>query len=727
MSKAIIDYDKKIKKSFTFYLFVFTVAILFFPWGVIAPSLVGGGAFFEYRGLSYVLILFLLLVFLFENNEFRSKKTSFYLPIIFISAGILLSLIPHTNIAATSEMAIYLCAAVGLGFLANYFGYIEEHRQNIVFALIIIMLGLSLYGVYQYFVVFPALKESNPSINRMFDFRLTSVLTNPTAFASLIVMTWPVVLFLWSQEKRKLYRFFYAFCLVIFFFVLSLTFSKSGIIALIIQVLLMLNFFYKQKRTFVKNLFLPVITLLLMGLFGSLPVVSNFSNKTTSYLVSFQTSLSGRIALWKSALKMFLSSPLTGVGGFAFKDAIFKYQVDGFYSTHAHSSFLQMFAETGLIGGLGFLLLGLYLFLRCCFFNKNISLSKFIGFGTVGFLLMNIVDSLLYYELIGYYFALTIGIAYSEIDKPVILHRDFPRGAFKALFFLLLILSFMVNLAYYTNLAGKNLIFSDYEEGLKYLKASTLLFPIEAEYHRSLSQAYSIGALSNKTYRLQRIIEMKRAIFLQPYNPKYYFELGYFYETEGQPELAAYFYRKAISCAPKQPFYSYQIGRLYYENLKTDLARKYFLQTLSLSRYFKPQYVRQSYLLGNSRSEYDPYLSIARAALLLGNIELSNQNIDKALNYYEIAIKWNPNLADAYAAQASVYIRKGVYEKAATNAEKAIKLQPKEPGFYYLAAVAYYNLGSKDIALLYIEEAIKLDPHNESYLELYQKLKEREK
>lgn len=723
MNKTIMDYDALIKKSFTFYLFVITIALLFFPWGFIFPSLVGGGVFFEYRGLSYVLILFLLLVFLFENSQFKSKRTGFYLPILLISAGVALSLIPHTNIAATSEMAIYLCSAVGLGFLANHFGYVEEHRKTIAFILLIIMLGLALYGIYQYFIVFPALKESSPSIGRLFDFRLTSVLTNPTAYASLIIMTWPIALLLLVEERKSLMRLFYGLTILIFFLTLLLTFSKSAFAAAVFQFILMIRFFYQEKRESLKKFMVPFLITLAAGLIISLPVLAANQQRVSGYLTNLQISFAGRVSLWKTAMHMFLSYPLTGVGGFAFKDVFFSYQADGFYSSNAHSTFIQLFAETGIFGGTGFLMLALYLFLRCCFYNKKISLSKFIGFGTTGFLLMNTVDSLLYYLLVGYYFAVTVGLAYSEIDKPIMVHRDFPRNAFIILFLFFLVLSILVNIAHYSYLAGKAQLLNNYKDGIKYLRTAANLFPIEAEYHRSLAQACSIGAFSNKSYRLLRIIEMKRANFLQPYNPRYYFELGYFYETENQPKLAAYFYKKALKYAPKQPFYYYQLGRLYYEGLNGDLARKYLLQAVALNIYYKPAYVKQSYEPGKGKNEYDPYYSIAKAALLLGNLELSSQKKDKAIEYYTIALKWYPELAEAYAARASAYIRKGEYRSAVMDAEKAIKIQPEEADFYYLAAAGYYNMNKHDIALLYLEEALKIDPHNNAYIELYEKIR----
>ncbi|MCX7832322.1 MAG: tetratricopeptide repeat protein [Actinobacteria bacterium] len=711
------------KRSISYYFYVFLLTFLFFPWGFITPIFVGGGAFFEYRALSYVLLLLTLIVFLLEYTEFKAKRTGIYLPVIFISIGIVLSFLKHANVSATSEFAVYLCSIVGLGFLSNFFSYDEERRRSIIKLIIFLLSLLGLYGLYQYFLVYPNLKGSSEGFLKIFDFRLTSIFTSPAAFAAVVILIWPVIFYFLIEEKQVVRKTLYILSLIILLSALVFTYSKSALAAIFLQgVLISLFLARKKKGRIALNLSLLVIIVivifLLTVIFSSLR-----SGSVPSSFANLKGSFEGRISLWITALKMFIDNPISGVGAGAFKDLFYKYQYDGFFSINSHSTFIQAFSETGIFGGIGILLLAIYLILKCCVFNKEFRLSKFIGFGIVGFLFMNLFDSLLYYHLLGYLFGSIIGVAYSEIDKPLVSHRDFPRNAFLAFFAFFLFLSVVVNIGHYLYIGGQNLVINNFNDGVRLIKLATILNPIEAEYHRGLAQAYSGGVFSNKAYRYMRITELKRAIFLQPYNPKYYFELGYFYEIEGQPELASYFYKKAIEMAPKQPFYYFQLGRLYYDNLKPDTAKKYLKLCLSLEYYYKKKYVLQSYRASVQVSEYDPYLSMARAALLLGNSSLSNQDYKEAIAYYGKAILLFPSLSDAYAARASAYIRIGNFKEAIKDAEKAIEIDSQNAYYYYITAVAYYSIRSYENALLYLGQALKLDPNNEEYLKFYENLK----
>lgn len=710
-------------KSLSFYFLLFVIVFLFFPWGFITPLLVGGGTFFEYRGLAYVLILLLLIFFLLEYKQFKSKRTSFYLPILMISAGTLLSLIKHTNVSATSEFAVYLCSIVGLGFLSTFFSYDEKKKEKIILFLLVLIDLLAIYGIYQYFIIYPSLQQQANTIKNYFDFRLTSVLTSPAAYASVVIMTWPLTLIGLIKEKSSTRRLFYAVSLVLLLFSLIFTFSKSGFAALFVQLILMTYFLAKYYPQVLRKKFFPFLGLFLLIFTAIFGYGYYLSDGKLLSLSNFKTSFEGRLSIWKTALKMFVENPFTGIGAGCFKDIYFKYQADGFFSTNAHSSYIQAFSETGILGGVGFLLFAIYLILRCCILNKDLSVSKFIGFSSVGFLFINLFDSLFYYHLAGFLLSILIGLAYSEINKPLVIHRDFPRNAFIAFFITFLGLSVLVNLAFYFNQYGQKRVINDFNEGIRFLRLSTYLNPIESEYHRSLAQAYSGGIFSNKAYRYLRITEIKRAIFLQPYNPRYYFELGYFYETESQPELAIYFYKKAAALAPKQPFYLFQIGRLYSESLKTEEAKKFYKKCLSLEFYYQKKYVFQSYRTGGTVNEFDPYLNMARAAIALGNESFARQDYKEAIAYYQKAIILFPGYPDAYASLASAYLRMQNYKAAIENVQKAIELDSNNANYYYLAAICYYYLRDYSNAFLYISEALKLNPHNEEFINLYNKIR----
>jgi Tfp pilus assembly protein PilF len=60
----------------------------------------------------------------------------------------------------------------------------------------------------------------------------------------------------------------------------------------------------------------------------------------------------------------------------------------------------------------------------------------------------------------------------------------------------------------------------------------------------------------------------------------------------------------------------------------------------------------------------------------VAEIYFSNQQIDEAVRYYEMAIQIKPDWADPYLRLAYAYLNKGDMAKAAENLEKFIKLEP---------------------------------------------------
>ena len=76
-------------------------------------------------------------------------------------------------------------------------------------------------------------------------------------------------------------------------------------------------------------------------------------------------------AHYKSAYKMFLDKPITGVGPKIFREACFEkeYFVDTGCANHPHNTYIQLLAETGLIGTIPVVLA---LFTICIIFFRHI-------------------------------------------------------------------------------------------------------------------------------------------------------------------------------------------------------------------------------------------------------------------------------------------------------------------------------------------------------------------
>lgn len=89
----------------------------------------------------------------------------------------------------------------------------------------------------------------------------------------------------------------------------------------------------------------------------------------------------------------------------------------------------------------------------------------------------------------------------------------------------------------------------------------------------------------------------------------------------------------------------------------------------------------------------DAYYHIANEQRLKGNYE-------KAINYYNEAIRMNPRMYDAFAERGYCKSRFSQHKEALSDYQMAVQLGSKDPVLYLNRGWAYYNLGMKEKACL---------------------------
>lgn len=97
------------------------------------------------------------------------------------------------------------------------------------------------------------------------------------------------------------------------------------------------------------------------------------------------------------------------------------------------------------------------------------------------------------------------------------------------------------------------------------------------------------------------------------------------------------------------------LGEIYLKRNDLDTARKYFTQALEIS----------------------PEDEVA--AYNVAEILFSNQNIDEAIRFYEMAIKIKKDWSKPYHKLGLAYLNKGDYEKALENLRKFLEMDPNNP------------------------------------------------
>jgi len=95
------------------------------------------------------------------------------------------------------------------------------------------------------------------------------------------------------------------------------------------------------------------------------------------------------------------------------------------------------------------------------------------------------------------------------------------------------------------------------------------------------------------------------------------------------------------------------------------------------------------------------------------------QQLDSARKYYEMAVKLNPNYAEAVNNLGTVYYAKKSYRRAISYYRRALKLAPDSASMYSNLGTAYFARKQYEPATAAFQTALKLDPevfeHHSSY------------
>lgn len=87
---------------------------------------------------------------------------------------------------------------------------------------------------------------------------------------------------------------------------------------------------------------------------------------------------------------------------------------------------------------------------------------------------------------------------------------------------------------------------------------------------------------------------------------------------------------------------------------------------------------------------------------------------EKARNYLNKALEYNPQYGEAYMALADVYYILGDYPATVNAAQKGIEIKPNTPKLYLLAGISQFNLKNYKEALTALNKYLELDPNGDN-------------
>lgn len=233
----------------------------------------------------------------------------------------------------------------------------ESDFKAVVNALMLSTIGVAIFGFYQYVIfdysqlfelLYPIQEEAlrNPP----FEGRITSFISHYNTLAGYLNMVIPFAIALALKARDGFTRLTAQICFVLCSFAMVLTQSRGGLLAYV--AVLIMSAYYLAPTPRARRQWISA--LLVMCFLGAIAVGMIFER--LSGVDSF-TEVS-RLTIWAGAGLIFLSHPLAGIGYGNFKTVLTEtVRVPDGFMLDAHNLYMELLAETGILGIITFVVL----------------------------------------------------------------------------------------------------------------------------------------------------------------------------------------------------------------------------------------------------------------------------------------------------------------------------------------------------------------------------------
>lgn len=193
------------------------------------------------------------------------------------------------------------------------------------------------------------------------NYRAAGFFGNPMTFGGYLCIYLPALLvFFFEKNILQKYRWLAGIAFILGFMALIFNGTRGAWVALTpVFLIIMANYAWKNKQ------YLVICLVCLIAAGGILSTNQTFVTKLKSITSTTNRSNTERLLIWQSAYQMFKDHPVLGVGLGQYKDNYQKKyispQATEKYLGHAHNNFMQMLAENGIIGFVGFIAMLTYI------------------------------------------------------------------------------------------------------------------------------------------------------------------------------------------------------------------------------------------------------------------------------------------------------------------------------------------------------------------------------
>ena len=561
--------------------------------------------------------------------------------------------------------------------------------------------------------------------------KVKGVSGNKNITAASIAIKIPFVLYIMNISRSKLITFLGYTILIACYYAFSVIVARAAILSSLICVSIYLLFisysFIIRERNYTSFLkkssyvIVPYLIAICLNLF-----ITNTTQKTylladTVAQIEFtEESSNGRFLYWRDALNQISENPLLGCGLGNWKIASIKYgkrHINGYtVPYHAHNDFIQFFAELGILGGILYSGLFVFLFVKLIhfFFRSKSHEDKLLSCMLFLALVAYSIDAGLNFPiarpLMQSSFSIIVGlIVYFTLheNKYNFKISNLKSKIFFVLLFIIIIPCTVIHFISYKSLTKQGRLLYEFNNNSFKLSLSEL-DEISDEFPNLTETALPIKSMKAKYFYLNNQKEKahRYALLGAKDNPYVYYSenlKGQFFLAEQNIDSAYYYSKIAFENIPRnKPHYDVYLRTL---TSRRDIEKINSSFEKAKSVFGDDRIIWQLYLqaLAQTRSIGDPFaMDKASEAynLFPGNKEIFK--IYRWLTYGQDRV----NRAAQASVKANELYNNGNYEEASILFAQALDLDPLESGYGMNAGLSYYQAKDYKSAIKYFSIVI---------------------
>lgn len=705
--------------------------------------------------VSIFIILWVLWKIITKNYRF---ETPFDKEIIILLLIVLLSTIFSKYQSYSIERFVGFCVYVLLFYILFDFCINGDLSEHIIDAVILSFGFITFVGVWIIFL-WVNIFYGNP-VTTGIDISLLlhgiprlSILSDPNTLSVSILLLFPLGIYWYQKKSSLIWKILLPIIGICTLLVFIFSRSRGALIGL---AFMMLAFIIVERR-FIFGFLRGDIYKISVAVFLILLTVLVFGYVIVERGFSFQNSLTGRIEAWKVAMKVIQENPILGSGMGSFgteflrlRNPLNKTEV----LPHPHNELLTIGTQLGLLGILGFSILGVKYIRFITDTDKIVDkeLSKACFLGMFGFMGHSLVDSFsdrpIIVILVIFLVVLTI-----SIDKELELKSNVHGIPIIFIFIVFIgMLSWRIIWKlepYYqarTEVEKGNFIeaLGHIGEAIKrdpknpyYYRVEAILksqiicnqdFFIPGKSHghdisqnifRGWSPDHAVAAavLANEGYDQKALSEMKKAVNYHPLNGSYHCQLGQYHQRVNNFKAALIEYETCLSLDPgliESPFWKNDSFRSqsFYEIISNTEMRikeskllsdensfinlcKFYLTTGNIEKFEGCLY------------KYDKELSgVTKDILKIKSLYLQNE-YDDALHLIEQTLPSKPRSGGMWNMIARIYMNNNNWQKAGEALQISLFINNRNPETHYIFGRLEEINGEQLKAIKSYKEAIR--------------------